>query len=255
MPNRTLGCAQVERHCEPNSPDLGCARSPTMLLRFEVGWNRPSEIRAPAPEAARAVWQSATDACTHQQRLGIPKMSSLIVPRRQFLQGLASAVVCAPAVVRASSLMAVSARFSVSAGPRSAMGDAPRKRSPAAARNGASIRRNAVWPEGLSAEAEDAVPTRSPVVAEAKITHCGSCEPGSDLEVRRPNRSKSCPLKCGPRLLDVGPLLALALDRARGFRGFASRKARCAPFDNPLRSWNMNPHGPSIAPEGEKGTR
>jgi hypothetical protein len=38
-------------------------------------------------------------------------MAPLIVPRRQFLRGLASLAVCAPPVVRASSLMAVSARF------------------------------------------------------------------------------------------------------------------------------------------------
>ena len=38
-------------------------------------------------------------------------MGSLTVPRRQFLRGLASLAVCAPAVVRASSLMGISARF------------------------------------------------------------------------------------------------------------------------------------------------
>jgi hypothetical protein len=42
---------------------------------------------------------------------GLLKMAPLIVPRRQFLRGLASLAVCAPAVVRASSLMIVSARF------------------------------------------------------------------------------------------------------------------------------------------------
>jgi hypothetical protein len=42
-------------------------------------------------------------------------MNSLIVPRRQFLRGLASLAVCAPTVVRASSLMGISARFCVSA--------------------------------------------------------------------------------------------------------------------------------------------
>ena len=44
-------------------------------------------------------------------------MSSLIVPRRQVLRGFASFVVCAPAIVRASSLMRVSAKFCVSTPP------------------------------------------------------------------------------------------------------------------------------------------
>lgn len=38
-------------------------------------------------------------------------MGSLNVPRRQFLRGFASLTICAPAVVRASRLMRVSARF------------------------------------------------------------------------------------------------------------------------------------------------
>ena len=97
-------------------------------------------------------------------------MSALIVARRQFLRGLASGVVCAPAVVRASSLMAISARLSVSAG---------------AAPSWASTQQALAWlqhemerrfaetlfgQEGLLAEAEGAVPTRSLVFADAKIT-------------------------------------------------------------------------------------
>ncbi len=38
-------------------------------------------------------------------------MGSVVVPRRRFLRGLAALGVCAPAVVRASSLMGVSAKF------------------------------------------------------------------------------------------------------------------------------------------------
>jgi hypothetical protein len=41
-------------------------------------------------------------------------MGSLVVARRQFLRGLTGAAVCAPAVVRASSLMEISARFCLS---------------------------------------------------------------------------------------------------------------------------------------------
>src|SRR6516165_6616689 len=97
-------------------------------------------------------------------------MSSLIVPRRGFLRGLASAAICAPAVVRASSLMAISAKFCGSTGvippwatPQEALAwlqhEIERR-----------FAETLFGQEGLLAEAEGDVPTWNPVVAEAKIT-------------------------------------------------------------------------------------
>jgi hypothetical protein len=95
-------------------------------------------------------------------------MNALIV-RRQFLQGLVSAVVCAPAVVRASSLMTVSAKLSL----------------PPALPSWANTHQALAWlqyelerrfaetlfgREDLVAEAEGAVAPRAPVFRDAKIT-------------------------------------------------------------------------------------
>jgi hypothetical protein len=97
-------------------------------------------------------------------------MGSLIAPRRQFLRGLASFAVCAPAVVRASTLMGVSARFceSCHATPPWAAAD-----DPLALLQHEMERRFAetvFGAEALSAEAETSLLARSPVVTEAKIT-------------------------------------------------------------------------------------
>ncbi len=97
-------------------------------------------------------------------------MGSLIVPRRQFLQGLASLAVCAPAVVRASNLMGVSARFcgSSHATPLWAVTqDALALLQHEMERRFAETLFGA---ESLPEEAENAVLTWNPLVAEAKIT-------------------------------------------------------------------------------------
>jgi hypothetical protein len=97
-------------------------------------------------------------------------MSSLIVPRRRFLQGLASAAVCAPSVVRASSLMAISAKFSGPAGPAPLW--ATTQEALVLLQRALEYRfaETLFGQEGLSTEAEDAAPAVGPVVAEAKIT-------------------------------------------------------------------------------------
>ena len=77
---------------------------------------------------------------------------------------------------------------------------------------------------------------------------CGSCGPDSGLAGRPRNRSRKCPPKCGP-------VFFRCLKRRMGW---APQRpgAFGAPFDNPARSWDINgKHGPSILPEGEKGTR
>ena len=100
---------------------------------------------------------------------GLGKMGSLIVPRRQFLRGLASLAICAPAVVRASNLMGISARFceSYAAPPWAAAQDALALLQHEMERRFAETLFGA---ENLSAEAENSVLTPSPLVAEANIT-------------------------------------------------------------------------------------
>lgn len=95
-------------------------------------------------------------------------MRSLTVPRRQFLCGLASAAVCAPGIVRASSLMRISARYCVFAPLASAW--ATSEGAPAVLQHEMERRfaETLFGPEALSLEAEDGAP--SLIFAEAKIT-------------------------------------------------------------------------------------
>jgi hypothetical protein len=96
-------------------------------------------------------------------------MGSLTIPRRRFLLGLASLAVCAPAVVRASSLMRISAEL-----PDSALGAPTWSTQDALALLQHEMERR--FAETLfgaassSEEAEIAVPTWSPFVAEARTT-------------------------------------------------------------------------------------
>jgi hypothetical protein len=93
-----------------------------------------------------------------------------MVPRRRFLQALASAAVCAPSVVRASSLMAVSAKFSGAASAAPPWATTREALTPLQRALEYRFAETLFGQEGVSAEAEGAVPTWSPVVAEAKIT-------------------------------------------------------------------------------------
>ena len=92
-------------------PRFGMSTKPDNAARIrELSEIGRIEIRAPVAVLAGG------NACNWlrvfiSKRRGLRRMGSLIVPRRQFLRGLASLAVCAPAVVRASSLMGVSARF------------------------------------------------------------------------------------------------------------------------------------------------
>ena len=97
-------------------------------------------------------------------------MSSFVVPRRRFLRGLASLGVHAPAVVRASSLMQVSARF---------CGSSPLPPPWAAAQDALALLQQEMerrfaetlfGSETLSAEGENSIVTWLPVLAETKIT-------------------------------------------------------------------------------------
>jgi hypothetical protein len=97
-------------------------------------------------------------------------MGSCLVRRRQFLRGLASLTICAPSVVRASSLMGVSARFCGSSHvtPTWAVTqDALTLLQHELERRFAETLFGAA---SLSEEAEDIVLTRRPLVTDAKIT-------------------------------------------------------------------------------------
>jgi hypothetical protein len=101
---------------------------------------------------------------------GLLKMAPLIVPRRQFLRGLASLAVCAPAVVRASSLMIVSARFCGSSRvtvPWAVAQEAPALLQREMERRFAEMLFGA---DDLPEEAENVLLTRPAVVAEVKMT-------------------------------------------------------------------------------------
>ena len=97
-------------------------------------------------------------------------MGSLIIPRRQFLRGLASLAVCAPAVVRASNVMAVSARFYRSSHPAPPCGATRRALALLQHEMERRFTETLFGAENLSAEAENSVLISSPVIAEAKIT-------------------------------------------------------------------------------------
>jgi hypothetical protein len=97
-------------------------------------------------------------------------MGPRIIPRRQLLRAFASLAVCAPAFVRAPSLMGVSARFCGSyraAPPWTAPQEALALLQHEMERRFAETLFGA---EHLSAESENSVLTRRPIIAEAKIT-------------------------------------------------------------------------------------
>ena len=101
---------------------------------------------------------------------GLLKMSLLIVPRRRFLRGLASLAVCAPPIVRASSLMAVSARFCGSS--RTTLACPVARDAPALLQHEMERRfaETLFGVEDLSGDAENPLLTRGAVVAEARMT-------------------------------------------------------------------------------------
>ena len=97
-------------------------------------------------------------------------MGSLAIPRRRFLRGLASLAVCAPAVVRAPSLMGVSARFCGSyratppwTTPQEALAMLQHEME-------RRFTETLFGAASLPAEDEYIAPIPSPVIAEAKIT-------------------------------------------------------------------------------------
>jgi hypothetical protein len=83
----------------------------------------------------------------------------------------------------------------------------------------------------------------APSSQKPRLPRCGSCERCSGLEGRPQSRSKTCPPKSGPvffRCWGPAPTQALSHGR-RGYPASLARKTVCAPFDNPSRSWDINP--------------
>lgn len=97
-------------------------------------------------------------------------MSSLIVPRRQFLRGLASAAVCAPEIVRASSLMRISARHCVFSPPATSWATAPDALAVLQHEMERRFAETLFGAESLCAEAENGLPARNAIIAGARIT-------------------------------------------------------------------------------------
>ena len=147
-------------------PRFGMCTKAEDPVRSTSGWHRAIEIRAPVVAGDLGGMQLVRVFSASPR--GLAKMDSLIVPRRQFLRGLASLAICAPAVVRASNLMGISARFGASyaAPPSAAAQDALALLQHEMERRFAETLFGA---ENLSAD-ENSVLTRSPLVAEANIT-------------------------------------------------------------------------------------
>jgi hypothetical protein len=170
-------------------------------------------------------------------------MGSLTVPRRQLLRGFASLAVCAPAVVCASKLMQVSARFCGSSHVIPACAATQEALSLLQHEMERRLAETLFGAERLSAESENAVLTRLPLVGEAKLTAL--------WELRMlfgPRGSPLKPLEELPAeararlfsLLEPSADLASAPWAAQS-SGLAGReRALRAPFDNPCRSWNMS---------------
>lgn len=172
---------------------------------------------------------------------GLRRMGSLVVPRRRFLKGLASLAVCAPAVVRASDVMRVSARFCASSHttpPWAATQDAPALLQHEMERR---FTETLFGAEGLAAEAEHVIASRGPMVAEAKITALWELRTLFGPRGSPPKPLEDLPAEVRAGLFSMfgpGPDASSEACATR-FRGFAAQKAACALFDNPSRSWNM----------------
>jgi hypothetical protein len=135
-----------------------------------IGNNRQRQSRSVRPSSllvlAKYNWRVYSSAGAG----GLRRMGSLIVRRRQFLRGLASLAVCAPAVVRASSLMGISASACFPPGavtPWATPQDALALLQHEMERRFAE---SLFGEHGRAAEADCGVPMRSPVAAEANMT-------------------------------------------------------------------------------------
>jgi hypothetical protein len=141
---------------------------PNIAARIGGKCRKAIEIRGPA--VVDDVGETQSERVFIRKHRRLRRMGSLVVPRRRLLKSLASLAVCAPAVVCASNIMRVSARFYASSRatpPRAATQDALVLLQQEMERRFAETLFGA---DGLSAEAENVIPSCSPIVTEAKIT-------------------------------------------------------------------------------------
>ena len=221
--NRRLRWSQDRRS---ELPRFGMSTKPNIAARIRQLRQKAIEIRAPVVMVDVGEMQLA--ACIHLQAPGIAKDGFSYRP--------AASIPPRPRLAR--SLRAGGrARFEPHAGQRqilhllprdSAVGGHSGRARPAAARNGAPIRRNAVRRRGpFSGSRKRPAPAAAPSSQKPRPQRCGSCERCSGLEVRRPNRSKICPPKSVRVLLRCSdPTLTEALSRQRrGFLSFAAHES------------------------------
>jgi hypothetical protein len=233
--DETGGCAKIMT-AAPNSPDLGCPQSPTSLLELGGKCRKAIGIRVSVVVGDVGEMQLARVFIRKHRELR--RMGSFVVPRRRLLKGLASLAACAPAVVRASNIMRVSARFcacSHPAPPSAATRDALARLQHEMERRFAETLFGA---EGLSAEAESVIPTCSPIATEAKITALWELRTSFGPRGSPPKALEDLPAEVRAGLASMFGSHAEGSSAAR-FSGFAAAKAVCTPFDNPSRSWNM----------------
>ena len=130
-------------------------------------------------------------------------MGSLVAPRRQFLCGLAAAAICAPAVVRASSLMNVSARFCASAGAASSWGTTEEVVACLQHEMERRFAETLFGAENLSSDAEIAHLAWRPIVADARITALWELRTRFGLRGARPKPLEEIPAEMRASLLSM----------------------------------------------------
>jgi hypothetical protein len=163
-------------------------------------------------------------------------MDSLILPRRRFLQGVASVAIFAPAVVRAPSLMAVSARFcgSTPSAPSWAPRDALAFLQHEMERRFAET---LFGGDGLSSESENSVSARSPSIGEAKITALWELRTWFGPRGSPPKRFEELPAEVRDSLFSIlGVTLDVAYENAQRsvFRPHSAQKRLAVHLTTPL---------------------
>jgi hypothetical protein len=224
----------------PNSPDLGCARRPTIPLERKSGGTGPSR-------SVRRSWSAALAGCNW-------RLYSAQAPgdRERWVLLSSRGVNSSAASPRSQFARQRSCALLISWGSAPDFANLTRLRHGLPLRThspSCSTKWSADSPKRCSAQRifqpKLKTPSRGGAPSSQKPTsqRCGSCERCSGLEVRRPDRSKICRPKSGPIFFRCcEPARARALSHGRrGYPASPLRKAVCAQFDNPSRSWDINP--------------
>ena len=238
----------MEQYRGSELPRFGMSTKPGKAVRIGR-WGGMRRTRSVRPPFELAMGGCNLSMCSSADSRGICKMGSLLVPRRQFLRGIGSLVVCAPAVVRSSSLMRISARFCVSgcALPPRAI-DSGRSRPACSTKWSVDSPKRCLARIAVQRRRKTQSCSGAPSSQKPRLQRCGNSGLGLGLEVRPPNHSKICPLKSGPvfcQCSGAAPTQALGHGR-RGSPASLRAKAVSAPFDNPSRSWDIKPQARSL---------